>query len=195
MPCYTCTSEDGTRTAQITRRGGFLAAAMSEAVPSQVRLTEEEGVHAAKALLEKMNYTDMAESYWQRYDNTLTVNFCYAPEGVRCYPDLVKVSVSLADGTLTGFEAQGYLTNHRQRNLPQPEVTEETAQESVSPLLTVVGSHLAIIPSRGEREVLCWEFLCENEEGAHVITYLNAQTGAEEKILLLMEDENGTLAV
>ena len=193
LPCFTCTSPDGLRTAQITRQGGFLATAVDRTAPGEAALTEREGVQAARRVLEGLGYADMAESYWQRYDNTLTVNFCYAPEGVRMYPDLVKVSVSLSDGSLTGFEAQGYLTNHCERDLSAPAVDRETARQRVSPLLTVIGTHLAVIPSRGEHEVLCWEFLCENGDGEHVITCINAATGAEEKLLLLIEDENGTL--
>lgn len=195
IPCYTFTNLEGTRTAQITRQGGLLCTAVDRTAPEQCTLSEKEGVKAARRVLERLGFQDMAESYWQRYDNTLTVNFCYAPEGVRIYPDLVKVSVSLADGSLTGFEAQGYLTNHRPRRLPEPEVEQARAEMAVSTLLTVKGRHLAVIPSRGEHEVLCWEFLCEDQEGGHVITYINALTGAEEKLLLLLEDENGTLAV
>lgn len=195
LPCWVFSNADGTRTAQITCQGGYLATALSAAPVGEPTLDREGALRAAAEHLARLGCEDMEESYSQSYDNTLTVNFCYAPEGVRMYPDLVKVSVSLTDGSLTGFEAQGYLTNHRRRTLPDPEISVEEAQRQVSPLLTVVGRRLAVIPSRGEYEVLCWEFTGEDRQGSHVLTYLNALTGAEEKILLLLEDENGTLAV
>ena len=52
-----------------------------------------------------------------------------------------------------------------------------------------------MIPTGGEYEVLCHEFKCEDEDGRHVIVYVNAQNGQEEKLLLLLEDENGTLVL
>ena len=47
----------------------------------------------------------------------------------------------------------------------------------------------------GEYEVLCHEFKCQNESGGHVLVYVNAQTGQQQKILLLLEDESGTLVI
>ena len=32
-------------------------------------------------------------------------------------------------------------------------------------------------------------------EGQHILVYVNAQTGQEEKILILLEDESGTLVI
>ena len=47
----------------------------------------------------------------------------------------------------------------------------------------------------GKEERLCWEFKCEDGEGKHVIVYADASTGEEVKLLLLLEDENGTLVL
>ena len=44
----------------------------------------------------------------------------FVQDGVTCYPDLIKVGISLESGALTGFEAAGYLMNHRERELPEP---------------------------------------------------------------------------
>jgi hypothetical protein len=59
--------------------------------------------------------------------------------------------------------------------------------------LEVLSHRLALIPTGGEYEVLCHEFQCRTDDGSHVIVYVNAATGNEEKILLLVEDETGTL--
>ena len=61
--------------------------------------------------------------------------------------------------------------------------------------LTILSSQLALIPTGGEYEVLCHEFKCQNESGGHVLVYVNAQTGQQQKILLLLEDESGTLVI
>ena len=54
---------------------------------------------------------------------------------------------------------------------------------------------LALIPARGTEEVFCRELVCRTEEGEHYLLYFNAVTGAQEKILILLEDETGTLAL
>ena len=85
--------------------------------------------------------------------------------------------------------------NHVVRDLPSPAVAAEEAQTIVSPDLTVLSHQLALIPTGGAYEVLCHEFKCEDADDHHVIVYVNAQNGQEEKLLLLLEDENGTLVL
>ena len=46
-----------------------------------------------------------------------------------------------------------------------------------------------------EEEIFCRELVCEDAAGQHLLIYLNALTGAQERILLLLEDETGTLAL
>ena len=88
-----------------------------------------------------------------------------------------------------------YLSNHTQRTLEVPAVSVDDARAKVSPKLDVLREQLALIPTDGEYEVLCWEFVCEAENGQHYIVCINAATGAEQKILILLEDKNGTLAL
>jgi len=83
--------------------------------------------------------------------------------------------------------------NHRQRELSAPLLSVETARQLLSPTLTVLSHQLAVIPTSGQYELLCHEFLCQTREGSHILVYINAQNGHEEKLLLLQEDENGTL--
>lgn len=197
LPAYsfTCEAELGPCTIYLTRQGGKLLSFITEGTPTRQLLTVEEGIEAAEELLDDLGYDDMEESYYQLRNNILTVNFCYEDDDVRCYPDLVKVSVSMEDGSPLSYEGQGYLVNHRQREIDRPSVSERQARETISSLLTVQETDLAIIPTRGEYEVLCWEFLGQTEDGQHVLVYINAQTGEEEKLLLLLEDEQGTLTI
>ncbi len=111
------------------------------------------------------------------------------------YPDLIKVTVALDNGQITGYDARGYLTNHCWREGLEPALTQEEAARSVNELLTVNQSQLCLIPSAGLNEVLCWEFQCVSPENQNVLVYVNASTGAEEQILLLLLGENGQLTV
>ncbi len=61
--------------------------------------------------------------------------------------------------------------------------------------LKILSEGLAVIPTAGKFELLCHEFKCEALDGRHYILYVNAETGQQEKILVLLEDENGSLTL
>ena len=61
-------------------------------------------------------------------------------------------------------------------------------------MLKVLAHEMAVIPTSGKNEAFCHEFKCENG-GNRYIVYINAETGNEEKILILLENENGTLTI
>ena len=180
---------------EVSRRGGKVTELMNSRPAGEASLTAEEGVAAAQAFLAERGYGDMEPTYFINQDNILTVNFAARQGEVLCYPDLVKVSVALDSGSAVGFEAEGYLMNHARRELAAPAVAEETARAVLDPALECLSHQLALIPTGGQYEVLCHEFKCRLESGQHYIVYVNAQTGSEEKILLLIEDESGTLTL
>ncbi|MEF9971324.1 MAG: hypothetical protein RR731_03315 [Oscillospiraceae bacterium] len=84
---------------------------------------------------------------------------------------------------------------HCQRQLPQIAVSPEAAKERVAPELEVLGVRTALIPNAGNKEQLCHEFECKDANDSRYIIYVNALTGEQEKILILLQDENGTLTI
>jgi germination protein YpeB len=158
-------------------------------------LSTKDAVKLAAKFLEEKGFKSMKESYYVTDGNILTVNFAYTQDSVICYPDLIKISVALDTGNICGFESQGYVMNHHEREIPSEEVSEEEARKSVSKQLSVLTHDMTIIPTSGKNEVYCHEFKCENGDGQKYIVYINAATGAEEKILIVMETESGTLTI
>ncbi|MCD7858420.1 MAG: germination protein YpeB [Clostridiales bacterium] len=197
LPCYVFSAllEDGSSTIYVTKQGGqVLAWGNGRAVGAET-MDAQQGVKAARRYLEGHGITGMEESYFIDQGSCLTVNFAATQDGVTCYPDLIKVEVALDTGSVVGYEAEGYLMNHTRRTDTVPAVTAEEAQGVVSGELEVLSCQLAIVPTDGEGEVLCWEFKCENEDGLHYIVYVNAATGAEYRLFRLVEDESGTLVL
>ena len=180
---------------EITKQGGQVLQMLSSRPVGEAALSRKEGVEAAAAFLEEHGYRDMSPSYFLEGDGILTVHFAPVLDGVYCYPDLVKVGVALDNGDVVSFEAHGYLMNHGAREPAAPAVSADEAAERVDSSLTVLSRQLALIPTGGEYEVLCHEFKCQNADGGHVLVYVNAATGQQERILLLLEDENGTLVI
>jgi len=192
---FEAASAAGAVCAEVTRAGGEVLSIRTSASGSRRILTPQNAEKLAENFLRRNGYASMEPSYYMTDGGELIANFAYVQNGVICYPDLIKVGISLENGVLTGFEAAGYLTNHRVREIPEPKVSEEEALALVSPRLHVLSHCLAIIPSDGRQEIFCHEFKCENADGRHFIVYINAEEAREEKMLILIESEDGTLTV
>lgn len=185
----------GDATVCVSRQGGFITEALVSRIPSRESLSIEQGVEAAERILWDHGYRNMKESYHLAQDGALTVTFCALEGETICYPDMVKVTVALDDGSLLRFDAREYLTSHEKRQLPAPETDSGALRASLPEELTVLSERLAVIPTAGAEELFCREFICENPDGQHYLVYFNAVTGRQEKILILLEDENGTLSM
>lgn len=179
----------------VTKQGGVLLEMYSSREVGTPVLSAEECIEKAKDRLASLGMRDLAESYCFEREGVVTINFAHVERGVICYPDLIKVSVAADTGDVIGLEARGYIMNHRERTLPEVAVSEQEAHASLSPALTVESTRLAVIPSAGEYELFCHEFLCTDAEGRHVLVYVNAETGVEEQILILIESAAGTLTI
>jgi len=197
VPVYMVSAlvDGGEMSLEVTKQGGLVIDMLNSRQVSSASLTAEQAVEKASAFLEKAGYSNMSESYYMVEENVCTVNFAFTQDDVVCYTDLIKVAIALDDGSVVGFEALGYFMSHTERDIPKAEVSEDKAREKVSPELEVLSHQMTVIPTNGKYETFCHEFKCQTQDGRHYIVYVNALTGAEEKILILLESENGTLAI
>lgn len=192
LPCYVFYREDCS--VAITKHGGRLCYLICPpAQEGEAQLSLQQARDVAQKALTQLGFEGLAETYYQEQNGLVTVNYAYEQGDVRCYTDLVKITVSRQSGKVCALDARGYWVNHQERQLPEPALGVEAAQEKLSPLLTVEQSRLALIPSQGQQERLCWEFRCQGSAGDTVLCYINATSGAEEQLLLLLESEEGTL--
>ncbi len=197
VPCwmYTGRMGGGEYTVYVTKQGGEIWSVLCARSVGEQSYSIRQSLAMAEDYVSRWGIDGLEESYHTVSGGVLLVNFQYEEDGVRCYPDLVKVGVALDNGTLMSYDAQGYITAHKDRDIPAVKVSREDAQERVAETLKVRDYSLAIIPSQGGEERLCHEFLCQSEAGDRYLLYVNALTGDEEKILILLEDETGTLTI
>ncbi len=192
LPCYVFYSDSCS--VAVSKYGGdicYLICPKGDDVPEN--MTAKQAISAAQTYLKQLGIQSMKESYYDIDDGIITINFAHEQDGTICYTDLIKISVSMDNGTIVGYDARGYLVNHKARSFAAPAISMEEAEAVLSPQLTVENRRLALIPTQGENEALCYEFSCFGSAGDRVLVYVNAQTGAEEQILLLIEDEDGVL--
>ena len=136
----------------------------------------------------------MKGSYYEVENHIATINYAYEENGTTMYPDLIKLKIALDNGEILGFEAEGYLMCHETREIPESMIGETAAREKVGEHLKVDEVNFAYIPLDSEREVFCYELRGKLGKNNFLI-YINAQTGKEEKILMLLESERGILTV
>lgn len=193
MPSFIFT-DDGV-TVGVTKKGCLITYMLKSRQPTQTLISQSAGLNAAADYLKKLGINDMQTTYYETYNNVLTVNFAAKQDGVVCYTDLIKVSVALDNGEILGFDARGYIVNHHERSFPAQKITEAQAKKLLSPLLTVEKTKLALIPAESTKEVLCHEFTCKTDEGTRVLVYVGVESGKEEQILILFESETGVLTM
>lgn len=193
--CYEAESSNEVTRVTVSKKGGIVYQVVSSRLVGKTIMSAKEALDAAKRLLERKGYTNMRESYYMIDNNTLTANFAYTENGVICYSDLIKVGIAMDDGSLQSFDATGYVKSHTQRSIPVPAISEESAKSKVPSGLNIVNVNKTIIPSAGKNEVFCYEFECEDSNAQHFLIYVNATTGEQEKIFILLQDENGTLTL
>ncbi len=179
----------------VTKQGGKVLSMLSSHQGGEAEMEVESALNLASDFLTSRGYRGMEETYHMLQDGVLTVNFAYTNGGVVYYPDLIKVSIAMDSGEVCGFEAMGYIASHSERSLPTAAVSAEEAASEVPEALTVEHSRLALIPTSGGEERLCHEFVCVNGDEQRYIIYVNAESGKQEKILILLEDENGSLTL
>ncbi|NLV50724.1 MAG: germination protein YpeB [Clostridiales bacterium] len=195
IPAWCCcaSADGGELTVYVTRTGGKILSMINSRAVYSVSLSEEDSVKAAVDFLSERGLTEVKESYYEKNNGILLVNFAAVQDGVILYPDLVKVSVAMDNGRVVGYEANGMIMNHCPRDIPEPSVSAGQAAQTLPGDISVISDKLAIIPTAGMNEAYCRELLCEDKNGTRYLIYVNAENGTQEKILVLIESENGTL--
>ncbi|HIU48114.1 MAG TPA: germination protein YpeB, partial [Candidatus Avimonoglobus intestinipullorum] len=196
MDFYSFRSSDENHeiTISMTKKGGHVLYYLDNRATGPEQLNFDQAIQQARQFLNAHGYTNLKESYYEKTNGVATINFAYEQGGVICYSDLIKVKVALDDGEILGLEAKGYIMNHKQRDLNTPAITEQEAKAVINKHLAVEDGKLALIPKDSLREVLCYEFT-GNYNGSNFIIYINAENAREEKILMLIESEDGILTV
>lgn len=148
----------------------------------------------ALVFLQERGFGEMNPTYYIRHGDSVTYNFATTQEGVTIYPDLVKVTVALDNGEVTGAETSGYLMSYRRRDLPVAAVSKEHARAALNPRLEVSGGKLVLIPAGVNDEKLAFEFQGKLGDDTYLI-YVNAIDGREENVLKLIETPGGSLTM
>ena len=191
MPAFNFKKDD--TTVSVTKAAGMLTYVLKYRQFGETTLTTDDAVKKASDYLKSLDINNMEENYFEVRDGLCIINFATVENDVTMYTDLIKVGVAMDNGEIMSYDARGYIMNKKERNLDKPKLSEEEAMDKVSKDLKVESSKLCLIPSDGKNEIYTYEFKCTAPDGKPMLVYINADTGKEEKILILLISENGTL--
>ncbi len=192
LPSYSVKSE--TMSVEFTKNGGILLLLMKDRYTDEETISVKEASKKAIKFLEENGFYNMRESYYEKEGGSVVINYAYEQDGYTVFPDLVKVKVALDNGEILGFESRGYVMNHIYRTIPKEIVTKEEALSNVNSHLRVQEVTCAIIPLENGAEAPCWQIKGVVGD-KHFLMYVNTQTGFTEDVQILLESDNGTLAV
>lgn len=178
----------------ISKKGGIPLYFINSRGVSEENLNFNDAIAIASEFLRNKGFISMKESYYEKDNNVATINFAYVQGDVICYSDLIKVKVALDNGEILGYEAHGYIMNHSHRTVNSPKLSQDEAKEFTNKHLKISATTIALIPKDSKREVLCYEFK-GNHNGKNFLIYINADTGVEEQILMLIESKDGILTI
>lgn len=186
---------DGSNTSvAVTKQGGFLLWMLDSRLVSEEKISVSDATLFASRFLLEHGLNDMKETYYEKTGNVATINFAYMQDGILIYPDLIKIKVALDNGEIIGAETRGYLMCHKERELSQNIISADEAKGKAGSHLDISKIRLCVIPTDGGNEILCYE-LSGAMKKRNFLIYINAETGAEEKILMLIESPEGIFTV
>ncbi|MEC1719678.1 germination protein YpeB [Schinkia azotoformans] len=172
----------------ITKKGGYPIWVLNHREIGQSNISLNEAAEKAKKYLNDQNFKDLQLFESAQYDHVGVFTFVAVQDGVRVYPDSIRVKVALDEGDIIGFSANDYLIAHHKRKIPKPEISLEQARGKVNPSVKVMEHRLAIINDDLGKEALCYEILGIINNDTYRI-YVNAIDGSEEKVEKLKNAE------
>lgn len=182
------------RTISITKNDCKLYLMIGDKKVKEQNISVEEAKKRGMEFLNKLGIDNMTETYYQKTENMIVINYAATQDGVILYPDLIKVKISLDDGKVYGVEAAGYIFNHTTRNNLKPSISQEKAKSILNSSIKIISSDMALIPTESNSEILTYEFKGKIDNREFLI-YINADNAREEKVLLVIDNKNGVLTM
>ncbi|KON91529.1 sporulation protein [Rossellomorea marisflavi] len=165
----------------VTKKGGYPIWYINNRNVKDAVISLNEASRNASKFLNDNDFEQLELFESAQYNNIGVFTFVKTIDGVRIYPDSIKVKVALDNGQIVGFAADEYLRNHHDRETAEPTISIEKAKGYTSPNLKVMEERQAVIVNDLNEEVLCYEFLGMMGKDTFRI-FINAQNGQEEKV-------------
>ena len=178
--------------AQISRTGGHLIMCDYAGDCDQEVYDQAECIEKGEEFLKSVGIKNIKPVWVNLASNVYTINFAYTIDDVIVYSDLVKVRVCSETNKVIGFEGSSYYTNHTERTVETPKISEQVARSKVNDDIEILSSRLAIVPVGTASEKLCYEF-SGDYNGETFYVYIDATNGRQVEMFKVISSTEGEL--
>ncbi|MDX8046101.1 germination protein YpeB [Gracilibacillus sp. S3-1-1] len=191
VPLFSGSFEQDEKTGyiDITQNGGYPITVMINREVADSDISLHHAMQKAEEYVKQLDFGEnlvLVES--NQYDNVGVFQFVPEYDDVWIYPDAIQVKVALDNGEVLGFVAKDYLENTHERDIPEPELSDEEARENVNPNLEIQEHHLAIMEDDMGEEVLTYVHLGTLNHDTYKI-FIDAADGKEVRVDKLKQAE------
>ena len=172
----------------ITKKGGYPIWYLNNRDVKEKKIDLNQGYTKAVRFLKDHQFDSLELFESSQYDQIGLYSFVTVVDGVRVYPDAVKVKIALDDGSVIGFSADEYLQAHKLRKIQDAKISQKEAKAEINPKVDIMEQRKAVIINDIGEEVLCYEFLGVINNDTYRI-FINANNGQEEKVEKLKNSE------
>ncbi len=177
---------------QVTKIGGNILTISGTGKDGKNSI-DKEGAKNIAIKFASDNGVEDAEVVWSdSIENDMYLNIAPKVGGIILYPDLVKVKVNMTSGTVVGYDATTYFTNHVDRTLSKGNLTLADAKGKVPSNFEIVQARHVLSPLDYNREIVCVEVEADNDNSTYYF-YFNATNGDLENVLKVIETDDGNL--
>lgn len=143
----------------------------------------------AKEFLAGLGYENVEAVWLSDAGMVADLTYVSVDNGVRAYPDTIRIRVCEQKGRVIGMDATRYLFNYEaDRNLTAG-ISEGEALASLGGALKPYDANLALVPVDGE-EILVYEFACAYGEDEYIV-YIDANSGEEVEVFCIRNSAMG----
>lgn len=178
----------------VSQKGGHIIWMLYNRPVGKASIDMDKAKQAGAAFLKQKGFENMKDTYYMTQGNVATISYACIQDDVVIYPDLIKLKIALDTGDVIGMEAKNYWTNHVKRDIAEAKITLEEARSKINKNLQINSTGMAIIPTNYKKELYCYEFKGKLD-GNDYLVYINAMTGQEEDILMIINTPNGVLTM
>lgn len=175
---------------EVSKKGGVVTFYRDQREINDRSLDIKKAVDKSYSTLTRMGWKLVITST-QDLGSYLQIDAVPEVDGVRLYPDKVRLTVAMDNGELIGFDANPYYAYHHDRKLNKV-LTLEQAKAKLNSNYKILENRLALISKLGTDEAFCYEFR-GTAFGEEYLIYINALDGSEEKISRVIDTPRGKL--
>lgn len=172
----------------VSKRGGVVTIFRDQRELNERTLNPDQAKSKVRETLNTLGWKLVLTST-EDFGGYLQLEYVDESEGIRYYPDKVRLTVSLDNGQIIGYDSTPYWAYHQRRNFNK-KFTLDQARTKLRTGFQVKETRMAVIPVMGNREVMAYEFR-GGYQGEEYLVYINAGNGLEEKIQRIIKTPRG----